>query len=93
VPLGLFTYPVLQAADILLYKYVRFNKCLCLTYLSLICCRATEVPVGDDQVKHIELARILARSFNGKFGYAFPEPKPIVGKADALSLSLNCCEL
>ena len=34
------------------------------------------VPVGDDQVQHIELARIVARKFNNKFGQTFPEPKP-----------------
>ncbi|CEH16678.1 tryptophanyl-trna synthetase [Ceraceosorus bombacis] len=43
--LGLFSYPVLQAADILLYK-------------------ATHVPVGEDQVQHLELARDLAETFN-----------------------------
>lgn len=53
---GLLTYPVLMAADILLYK-------------------PTAVPVGDDQVQHLELARIIARKFNAKFGETFPEPK------------------
>jgi tryptophanyl-tRNA synthetase len=51
---GLFTYPVLQAADILLYK-------------------AELVPVGQDQVQHIELARRIARSFNHRWGKVFPE--------------------
>ena len=51
---GLFTYPVLQAADILLYK-------------------ASAVPVGEDQVQHIELAREVARKFNARFGEVFPE--------------------
>ncbi len=54
---GLFTYPVLMAADILLY-------------------RANVVPVGNDQVQHLELARELARRFNARFGEVFPEPKP-----------------
>jgi tryptophanyl-tRNA synthetase len=54
---GLFTYPVLMAADILLYK-------------------ATVVPVGDDQVQHLELTREIARRFNARFGEVFPEPKP-----------------
>ena len=54
---GLFTYPILMAADILLY-------------------RATVVPVGDDQVQHLELAREIARRFNARFGKVFPEPKP-----------------
>lgn len=59
---GLFTYPVLMAADILLY-------------------RATHVPVGDDQVQHLELARVIASKFNRVFctehGHAplFPIPK------------------
>ena len=51
---ALFNYPVLQAADILLY-------------------RAQLVPVGQDQVQHIELARRIARSFNHRFGKVFPE--------------------
>ena len=54
---GLFCYPVLMAADILLYK-------------------ATVVPVGNDQVQHLELAREIARRFNARFGELFPEPKP-----------------
>ncbi|MEW5826619.1 MAG: tryptophan--tRNA ligase [Candidatus Bipolaricaulota bacterium] len=56
---GLFTYPVLQAADILMY-------------------RAHGVPVGEDQVQHIELSRRIARRFNARFGEVFPEPEPIV---------------
>ncbi|GMV18689.1 MAG: tryptophan--tRNA ligase [Polyangiaceae bacterium] len=54
---GLFTYPVLMAADILLY-------------------RATVVPVGNDQVQHLELSREICRKFNARFGDVFPEPKP-----------------
>jgi tryptophanyl-tRNA synthetase len=54
---GLFTYPVLQAADILLYK-------------------ADTVPVGEDQVQHLELTRVIARRFNKAFGQTFPEPQP-----------------
>jgi len=61
VSAGLFTYPVLQAADILLYL-------------------ADGVPVGEDQVQHLELSRRIARRFNGRFGEFFPEPEPIVGK-------------
>ena len=53
---GLFTYPVLQAADILLYK-------------------AGVVPVGEDQLQHLELSREVARRFNNHFGDTFPEPK------------------
>jgi len=58
---GLLTYPILQAADILIY-------------------RADGVPVGEDQVQHLELSRRIARRFNGRFGEYFPEPEPIVGK-------------
>lgn len=47
--LGLFSYPVLQAADILLYQ-------------------STHVPVGEDQVQHIEFARNLATAFNSAYG-------------------------
>lgn len=64
IPLGLFTYPVLQSADILLYK-------------------ATEVPVGEDQVQHIQLAQHLANRFNNKFGNVFPYPKAILSDSDA----------
>lgn len=56
---GLFTYPILQAADILLYK-------------------ANTVPVGEDQVQHIELTRDIARKFNNAFGKTFPEAKPLL---------------
>lgn len=59
---GLFDYPVLMAADILLYK-------------------TDSVPVGEDQVQHVELARDLARRFNTKFGETFPEPKPVLTEA------------
>ncbi|MDP3063629.1 MAG: tryptophan--tRNA ligase, partial [Chloroflexota bacterium] len=56
VSYGLVGYPVLQTADIILYK-------------------ADTVPVGEDQVPHIELAREIARRFNNMFGPTFPEPK------------------
>jgi tryptophanyl-tRNA synthetase len=56
---GLFTYPVLQSADILLYK-------------------ARGVPVGDDQVQHIELCRTVARKFNGRYGEVFPLPSAML---------------
>jgi tryptophanyl-tRNA synthetase len=66
---GLFTYPVLMAADILLYK-------------------TTIVPVGDDQVQHVELTREIARKFNSKFGQTFPEPKTQLQKTGARIMSL-----
>ncbi|KAM9690646.1 tryptophan--tRNA ligase, mitochondrial isoform 1-T1 [Dama dama] len=65
---GLLTYPVLQAADILLYK-------------------STHVPVGEDQVQHMELVQDLAQSFNKKYGEFFPVPKSI------LSVLLFCLHL
>ncbi len=57
VSTGLFTYPVLMSADILLYK-------------------ATIVPVGEDQIQHLELARETVRRFNHRFGPVFVEPQP-----------------
>ena len=56
INMGLLEYPVLQAADILLYK-------------------AHFVPVGEDQIQHVELTREIARKFNRKFGEVFPEPQ------------------
>jgi tryptophanyl-tRNA synthetase len=59
---GLLNYPVLQAADILLY-------------------RADLVPVGEDQVQHLELSRVVARRWNAQFGGGedfFPEPQPVL---------------
>jgi tryptophanyl-tRNA synthetase len=56
---GLLNYPVLQAADILLY-------------------RADLVPVGEDQIQHLELSREICRRWNGRFGEFFPEPKPLL---------------
>ncbi|CAN5775374.1 tryptophan--tRNA ligase [soil metagenome] len=66
IPAGLLNYPILQAADILLY-------------------RAAAVPVGEDQLQHLEFAREIARRWNARFGAlfgdVFPEPKPILGDA------------
>jgi len=59
---GLLNYPVLQAADILLY-------------------RADLVPVGEDQVQHLELSRVVARRWNAQFAAEaefFPEPRPVL---------------
>ncbi len=53
---GLLYYPILMAADILLYK-------------------TEAVPVGHDQLQHIEIARTIARKFNKKLGKTFPEPR------------------
>lgn len=62
---GLFTYPVLMAADILIYD-------------------SNLVPVGSDQIQHIEVARDLAASFNHLFGEVFVFPKPYVLDSSAL---------
>jgi tryptophanyl-tRNA synthetase len=59
---GLLTYPILQAADIMLY-------------------RADLVPVGEDQLQHLELSRVIARRWNAQFAAEeefFPEPKPLL---------------
>lgn len=61
INVGLFDYPVLMAADILLYS-------------------GAAVPVGDDQLQHLELARTLARKFNARFGNVFIEPKALLTK-------------
>ena len=62
VNVGLLDYPVLQAADILIYK-------------------AGYVPVGEDQIQHVEFSREIARKFNARFGDTFPEPKVILSDA------------
>jgi tryptophanyl-tRNA synthetase len=64
VRVGLFTYPVLMAADILLQG-------------------ADEIPVGDDQAQHVELARVLARRFNSTYGDAFVVPRAVTPPAAA----------
>jgi len=62
---GFLGYPLLMAADILLYK-------------------ASVVPVGEDQIPHVELCREIARRFNHLYGTVFPEPKDLVGKVPLL---------
>lgn len=63
---GHLGYPVLQTADILLYK-------------------GNAVPVGEDQVPHIEISREIARRFNNQYGDVFPEPEPLLTKFSRLS--------
>lgn len=63
--IALLDYPVLQAADILLYH-------------------ATVVPVGEDQVQHIELTRRIARRFNNRFKKTFKEPEWVLSKVPRL---------
>ena len=67
---GLFTYPVLMAADILLYQ-------------------TDVVPVGKDQLQHLEITRDIAQRFNGIFGDVFSIPEPYVGKVGAKIMSLQ----
>lgn len=67
VPLGLFVYPVLQAADILLYK-------------------ATHVPVGEDQLQHLQMAQQLVKTFNYKFGKHFPNPHALIADDGSMRL-------
>ena len=67
---GLLTYPVLQAADILLYD-------------------PDEVPVGEDQKQHIELARDLAIRFNFQYGETFKVPAPAIPKVGARIMGLD----
>ena len=58
---GLFNYPVLQAADILIYK-------------------PFGVPVGEDQLQHVELTNDIAKKFNNRFGETFTPVKPLLTK-------------
>jgi len=62
---GFLGYPVLQAADILIY-------------------RANAVPVGEDQLPHLELTREIARRFNYFYKPIFPEPQPILSEVPEL---------
>lgn len=67
---GLFDYPVLMAADILLYQ-------------------ADVVPVGIDQMQHLELTRDIAQRFNAIYGDVFTIPEPYIGKQGAKIMSLQ----
>src|SRR3989338_7299382 len=67
---GLLNYPVLQAADILLYQ-------------------TNVVPVGEDQLQHLELTRTIARRFNNRFGQTFKEPKALIQKDTARIMGLD----
>src|SRR3989338_1646773 len=67
---GLLNYPVLMAADILLYK-------------------TNLVPVGEDQLQHIEITRAIARKFNNAFGETFAIPKPFINKEGKRIMGLD----
>ena len=66
VAYGLVGYPVLQTADVILYK-------------------ADRVPVGIDQVPHIEISREIARRFNRLYGETFPEPQPLLTESPSIT--------
>lgn len=70
INMGLFDYPVLMAADILLYK-------------------TSVVPVGEDQVQHVELTRTLAERFNSRFGDIFVVPKAMVNQEVSRIMGLD----
>jgi len=70
VSVGLFDYPVLMAADILLYQ-------------------TDMVPVGEDQLQHVELARDLAKRFNSHFGQTFTIPEAKIHKEGARIMGLD----
>ena len=67
---GLYSYPVLMAADILIYQ-------------------ANQVPVGDDQKQHLELARDIATRFNNVYGKTFSIPEPYIPEFGARVMSLQ----
>lgn len=70
IPAGLFTYPVLMAADILLYN-------------------TDLVPVGKDQMQHLELSRDLAERFNNLYSPTFKVPEGYIPKEGAKIMSLQ----
>jgi len=70
ITMGLFSYPVLMAADILIFN-------------------AHEVPVGRDQIQHVEMARDIAQRFNHNFSEVFTLPQAIVGEHVAVLQGLD----
>ena len=70
VNMGLYTYPILMAADILLFQ-------------------ATHVPVGKDQIQHIEIARDIATYFNHTFGMTFTLPEYVIQEEGAILPGLD----
>jgi tryptophanyl-tRNA synthetase len=67
---GLFNYPVLMAADILMYD-------------------TNVVPVGEDQLQHVEISRVLGRRFNSTFGETFVIPEPRVAREGMRIMGLD----
>jgi tryptophanyl-tRNA synthetase len=70
ITMGLFSYPILMAADILIFK-------------------ANKVPVGSDQIQHVEMARDIAGRFNHHYGEIFVLPEAVVGEASAILPGLD----
>jgi tryptophanyl-tRNA synthetase len=70
VNFGLMAYPVLMAADIVIYK-------------------SEAVPVGRDQLPHLELTREIVRAFNFKYGEVFPEPASLIQTETAVVLGID----
>ena len=68
--LGLLTYPVLQASDILIYQ-------------------ANLVPVGEDQLPHLEVTREIARRFNFLYGEVFPEPAALLTETSITTMGVG----
>jgi|TARA_B110000483_G_scaffold99953_1_gene122692 tryptophanyl-tRNA synthetase len=70
INMGLFSYPILMAADILVFN-------------------ATHVPVGRDQIQHIEMARDIAQRFNHLYGKHFNIPEAVIGKEGSVVKGLD----
>ena len=70
ITMGLFSYPVLMAADILMFK-------------------ATHVPVGQDQIQHIEMTRDIAQRFNHHYGEIFVIPEGVIDKNSSVLPGLD----
>ena len=70
ITMGLFSYPVLMAADILMFK-------------------ATHVPVGQDQIQHIEMTRDIAQRFNHHYGEIFEVPEGVIDKDSSVLPGLD----
>ncbi|MBM7554345.1 tryptophan--tRNA ligase [Thalassobacillus pellis] len=65
VNMGLFNYPIMMAADILMFQ-------------------SDDVPVGKDNIQHIEMARDIAQSFNRNYGYTFKLPEAVIAEDTAV---------
>ena len=70
VTMGLFCYPILMAADILMFK-------------------ASKIPVGKDQIQHLEMARDIAARFNHLYGEHFVLPEAVVDEKTAVLVGLD----